>query len=63
MLVLSRREKQKIIIVDGNRIEITILGCDNGKVKIGIDAPKSVSVDREEIWDRKQREKFGGNFR
>ena len=47
MLVLSRKIGQKIHI--GDDITICIVGIDGGQVKIGIDAPKSVRVDREEI--------------
>jgi carbon storage regulator CsrA len=47
MLVLSRKLGQKIRI--GEDITICIVGIDGGQVKIGIDAPKSVRVDREEI--------------
>lgn len=48
MLVLSRRTSESIII-DGN-IEIKILGIEDGKVKIGIDAPKNVEIHRKEIY-------------
>lgn len=49
MLVLSRYENERIII--GNDIAIMIVGvCTRtGKVRIGVDAPKGVRVDREEV--------------
>lgn len=49
MLVLSRYENERIII--GDNIAVMIIGvCPRtGKVKIGIDAPKGVRVDREEV--------------
>ena len=57
MLVLSRRRCQKIII-NGN-IVITILNTDAYQVKIGIDAPKDVSVNRHEIQERIDKENRG----
>lgn len=47
MLILTRRIGESII-VDGD-IKVTILGVKNGQVKIGVDAPKEVSVNREEV--------------
>jgi carbon storage regulator len=47
MLVLTRREDERIII--GNDIWITVVRVDGNKVKLGIDAPKNISVFREEI--------------
>lgn len=49
MLVLSRNAGESIRI--GDDIVITILGFD-GQVRIGIDAPKDVSVHRTEIYER-----------
>ena len=48
MLVLTRKSGQKLIINDN--IEILIVESNNGSVKIGINAPKEVSIYREEIW-------------
>lgn len=47
MLVLSRREGERLLI--GGNIWITILRADTGKVRIGIDAPAEVAVQREEV--------------
>lgn len=47
MLVLSRKENEEIII-DGN-IRITVVEITKKKVRIGITAPKSVSIVRKEI--------------
>ena len=52
MLVLTRKVGESIVI-DKN-ISITVVAVGNGRVKIGIDAPKGTSVDREEIHERKQ---------
>lgn len=56
MLVLTRKIGEEIII--GDSIRISIVECANGRVKIGVVAPKSVSVDRREVHDRKQQEDF-----
>lgn len=48
MLALSRKNNESIII--GNDIEITILEIKGDQVKIGITAPKSVSIYRKEIY-------------
>ena len=47
MLVLGRRENERLII-DG-KIVITVVKASNGTVRLGIDAPRNVSVKREEI--------------
>lgn len=57
MLILTRRINESIVINDD--ITITILKGNNGQVRIGIDAPKEVSVHREEIFNRIQEEKKG----
>jgi carbon storage regulator len=49
MLVLTRKTGQKLIIA--NDIEITILETKGEAVKIGIDAPKHISIYREEIYE------------
>ena len=54
MLILTRRPHESIRL--GSRIRITVLGFKGNQVRIGIEAPPDVSVDREEIWERKQRE-------
>lgn len=48
MLALSRKVNESIII--GNDIEITILEIKGEQVKVGINAPKSVPVYREEVY-------------
>jgi carbon storage regulator len=49
MLVLSRKVGEVITI--GSDIKITVLGIDRGLVRLGIDAPKEISVHRQEILD------------
>jgi carbon storage regulator len=50
MLVLTRRCSQEIVINDN--IRITIVAVQGGHVRLGIDAPPSVRVDRKEVRDR-----------
>lgn len=52
MLVLSRKQNQKIVI--GGGIEIVVLEARNGKVRLGVTAPDEISVDRHEIYVAKQ---------
>ncbi len=55
MLVLSRNKDESIII--GDDIEITIVDVRGDKVRLGIVAPRNVSVHRKEVYDAIQREK------
>lgn len=48
MLVLTRKNGQKLILNDN--IEIVVIESSNNNVKIGINAPRDVSIYREEIW-------------
>ncbi len=50
MLVLSRKIGEDVKI--GNSITITVLSYDRGVVRLGIQAPKDVSVHRKEIYDK-----------
>lgn len=52
MLILSRKNGQKIIINDN--IEITILESKNDNCKIAIDAPRDVKIYREEVYNQIQ---------
>jgi len=55
MLVLSRQKDESIII--GDDVEITVVDVRGDKVRLGISAPRNVSVHRKEIYDAIQREK------
>ena len=57
MLVLSRQKNESIII--GDDVEIVIVDVRGDKVRLGITAPKSVSVHRKEVYEAIQREKNG----
>ncbi len=54
MLALSRKLQESVII--GDNIEITVLSISKDQVKIGINAPKSVSIHRKEIYLQIQEE-------
>lgn len=55
MLILTRRISEALKISDD--ITITVLGIKGHQVRFGIDAPKDVSVHREEIYNKIQQEK------
>jgi carbon storage regulator len=59
MLVLSRKKDEKIII--GDKITIMVIEIRGDKVRLGIDAPKDVTVHREEIYQAIKREQQAQN--
>jgi carbon storage regulator len=58
MLVLSREKDESIMI--GDDVEITIVDVRGNKVRLGINAPREVSVHRKEIYLAIQKEKQAG---
>jgi carbon storage regulator len=52
MLVLSRRLNQAIVI--GGEVRVTVLAITPGRVEIGVEAPREILVDREEVHIRRQ---------
>lgn len=58
MLILTRRVGETLMI--GDNVTVTVLGVKGNQVRIGINAPKDLSVHREEIYQRIKREQEGG---
>jgi carbon storage regulator len=50
MLVLTRKRQQSILI--GENIRITIVDAGRGNVRVGVEAPRELAVDREEVRER-----------
>lgn len=58
MLILTRRPLEAVMI--GDEVTVTVLGVKGNHVRIGIKAPKSVPVHREEIYEAIKREQENG---
>lgn len=54
MLILTRKKNESIII-DGN-IEVKIIELEDGKVRIGIEAPREIEILRKELYDKMKEE-------
>ncbi|MES9811861.1 MAG: carbon storage regulator CsrA [Candidatus Thiodiazotropha sp.] len=54
MLILTRRVSETLMI--GDEVTVTVLGVKGNQVRIGVNAPRDVTVHREEIYERIKRE-------
>lgn len=54
MLILTRRVGETIMV--GDNVTVTIMGVKGNQIRIGINAPKDITVHREEIYERIRRE-------
>jgi len=59
MLILTRRVGETLII--GDEVSLTVLGVRGNQVRVGVNAPKEVSVHRKEIYERIKKEKEGNS--
>lgn len=59
MLKLTRRPGEAVVMktASGELIKVVIVRSGGGAAKLGVDAPRSVTVDREEIWMSKEAQK------
>jgi carbon storage regulator len=59
MLVFTRKKGESLVI--GNEIEVTILSLGTGNVKVGISAPRHISVHRNEVYEAIKRENLAAS--
>ena len=59
MLILTRRTGESLRI--GDDVEVTVMAVNGSQVRIGIKAPRDIAVDREEIAERKRRDRENKN--
>jgi carbon storage regulator len=63
MLILSRKKDESIMIDE--KIEIKVIAIEEGKVKLGISAPKDIEIHRKEVYleiQKENKEAAGGNL-
>ncbi len=61
MLILTRKVGETLMV--GDDVTVTVLGIKGNQVRIGVNAPKKLSVHREEIYQKIQREKLQKNLK
>lgn len=54
MLILTRKSGETITV--GEKVQVHVLSIKGGQVRIGIDAPTDVAINREEVYLRKKQE-------
>jgi len=54
MLILTRRVGETLMV--GDEVTVTVLAVKGNQVRLGVNAPKHVAVDREEIYNKKKAE-------
>ncbi|MEY8303839.1 carbon storage regulator CsrA [Anaerosalibacter bizertensis] len=54
MLILTRKKDESIVI--GDNVEVKVLEINDGKVKLGIEAPKNIDIIRKELYENIQEE-------
>lgn len=59
MLILTRRLGESLVV--GDDVTISVLAIKGNQIRLGINAPKDVSVHREEVYRRIQEEDAGGS--
>jgi len=58
MLILTRRTGETVMI--GSEVTMQVLGVKGNQVRLGFNAPKTITIHREEIYERIKRELSGG---
>jgi carbon storage regulator len=58
MLILTRRVGETVVI--GDEVQVTVLGVKGNQVRLGVNAPRDVTVHRQEIYERIREEKGAG---
>jgi carbon storage regulator len=56
MLILTRRMNETLVV--GDDVTVTVLGIKGNQVRIGINAPRNVTVHRQEIYEKIKQEKL-----